>query len=101
MQVFKKDSPLAADMSTAILKLAESGKLQEIHEKWFCRLGCPTDRRKDSEPNQLHLSSFWALYLLSGAVTVLAFASTPDHNERGCRGGTFKFIFTHYQNFQS
>ncbi|KAK4366684.1 hypothetical protein RND71_014564 [Anisodus tanguticus] len=69
---FKKDSPLAADMSTAILKLAESGKLQEIHKKWFCRLGCPTDRRKDSEPNQLHLSSFWALYLLSGAVAVLA-----------------------------
>ncbi|XP_060188352.1 glutamate receptor 3.7 isoform X1 [Lycium barbarum] len=69
---FKKDSPLAADISTAILKLAESGKLQEIHDKWFCRLGCPTDRRKDSEPNQLHLSSFWALYLLSGAVTVLA-----------------------------
>ncbi|XP_055823221.1 glutamate receptor 3.7 isoform X2 [Solanum dulcamara] len=69
---FKKDSPLATDMSTAILKLAESGKLQEIHEKWFCQLGCPTDRRKDPEPNQLHLSSFWALYLLSGAVTVLA-----------------------------
>nr|BAL15054.1 glutamate receptor 3.1 [Solanum lycopersicum] len=69
---FKKDSPLANDMSTAILKLAESGKLQEIHEKWFCQLGCPTDRRKDSVPDQLHLSSFWALYLLSGAVTVLA-----------------------------
>ncbi|CAN4103478.1 unnamed protein product [Withania somnifera] len=69
---FKKDSPLATDMSTAILKLAESGKLQEIHKKWFCQLGCPTDRRKDTEPNQLHLSSFWGLYLLSGAVTVLA-----------------------------
>ncbi|KAF3674783.1 Glutamate receptor 3.7 [Capsicum annuum] len=69
---FKKDSPLATDMSTAILKLAESGKLQEIHEKWFCQLGCSTDRRKDSEPNQLHLSSFWALYLLSGAATLFA-----------------------------
>lgn len=69
---FKKDSPLATDMSTAILVLAESGKLQEIHEKWFCQSGCPTDRRKVSEPNQLHLSSFWALYLLSGAVTALA-----------------------------
>ncbi|XP_009765707.1 glutamate receptor 3.7 isoform X2 [Nicotiana tabacum] len=69
---FQKDSPLATDMSTAILKLAENGKLQEIHKKWFCQLGCPADRRKDSEPNQLHLSSFWALYLLSGAVTLLA-----------------------------
>ncbi|PHT96507.1 Glutamate receptor 3.7 [Capsicum chinense] len=69
---FKKDSPLATDMSTAILKLAESGKLQEIHEKWFCQLGCSTDRRKNSEPNQLHLSSFWALYLLSGAATLFA-----------------------------
>ncbi|KAK3031874.1 hypothetical protein RJ639_035644 [Escallonia herrerae] len=70
---FKRDSPLAVDLSTAILKLAESGKLQEIHRKWFCKAGCPSDRRPDSEPNQLHFSSFWGLYLLCGAFSVTAF----------------------------
>ncbi|KAM7495206.1 hypothetical protein LguiB_029815 [Lonicera macranthoides] len=70
---FKRDSPLAIDFSTAILNLAESGKLQEIHQKWFCKPTCVADRRRDSEPNRLHLSSFWGLYLLCGTFTVTAF----------------------------
>ncbi|XP_057954524.1 glutamate receptor 3.7-like isoform X1 [Malania oleifera] len=70
---FQRDSPLAIDMSTAILKLSESGRLQKIHEKWFCKMGCPGARREDSEPNKLHLSSFWGLYLLCGVTTITAF----------------------------
>lgn len=60
-------------MSTAILKLAENGKLQEINERWFCKMGCPGERRKSSEPNQLHLSSFWGLYILCGVSALTAF----------------------------
>ncbi|KAM1218400.1 hypothetical protein TB2_045524 [Malus domestica] len=37
---FPRDSPLAIDISSAILKLSESGTLQKIHEKWFCKMGC-------------------------------------------------------------
>lgn len=70
--VFHRGSPLAIDMSTAILKLAESGKLQAIYRKWFCQMGCPEERAKDSAPDQLHLSSFWGLYLLCGVFTVIA-----------------------------
>uniref|UniRef100_A0A5B7B3H3 Glutamate receptor n=1 Tax=Davidia involucrata TaxID=16924 RepID=A0A5B7B3H3_DAVIN len=70
---FPRDSPLAVDLSTAILKLAENGKLQQIREKWFCRKGCAADRRRVPEPNQLHLSSFWGLYLLCGGFTLTAF----------------------------
>ncbi|KAE8719228.1 Glutamate receptor 3.7 [Hibiscus syriacus] len=66
------DSALAIDMSTAILRLSESGKLQEIHARWFCKMGCPGERRRRSEPNQLHLASFWGLYLLCGAITLAA-----------------------------
>lgn len=73
MQAFQKDSPLAIDMSTAILKLSENGKMQEIHKKWFCKSGiCPTERRRNPDPNQLHLSSFWGLYLLSGVASFVA-----------------------------
>ncbi|XVE74479.1 hypothetical protein DITRI_Ditri12bG0020100 [Diplodiscus trichospermus] len=69
---FQRDSALAVDMSTAILKLSENGKLQDIHEKWFCKMGCPGARRGNSEPNQLHLVSFWGLYLLCGSIALAA-----------------------------
>ncbi|KAK6242527.1 Ionotropic glutamate receptor [Theobroma cacao] len=69
---FQRDSVLAVDMSTAILRLSENGMLQEIHKKWLCKMGCPGERRKNYEPNQLHLTSFWGLYLLCGCITLAA-----------------------------
>ncbi|XP_021293155.1 glutamate receptor 3.7 isoform X2 [Herrania umbratica] len=69
---FQRDSMLAVDMSTAILRLSENGMLREIHKKWFCKMGCPGERRKNYEPNQLHLTSFWGLYLLCGSITLAA-----------------------------
>ncbi|KAI3948796.1 hypothetical protein MKX01_022210 [Papaver californicum] len=67
---FKKGSPLAIDMSTAILRLSENGDLQKINEKWFCRTGCLLRRGRRSEPNQLHLVSFWGLFLLCAIFTM-------------------------------
>ncbi|KAK6141169.1 hypothetical protein DH2020_025087 [Rehmannia glutinosa] len=32
---FQRDSPLAIDLSTAILQLSENGELQRIHDKWL------------------------------------------------------------------
>ncbi|TKY48746.1 Glutamate receptor 3.7 [Spatholobus suberectus] len=69
---FRRDSPLAFDMSTAILKLSENGDLHKIHEKWFCKMGCPEERTSNSKPDQLHLVSFWGLYLSCGAVSLAA-----------------------------
>ncbi|XP_061363096.1 glutamate receptor 3.7-like [Gastrolobium bilobum] len=69
---FQRDSPLALDMSTAILKLSESGELQKIHDKWLCKMGCPGERNSNSEPDQLHLVSFWGLYLSCGVVSLAA-----------------------------
>nr|6VE8_A Chain A, Glutamate receptor 3.2 [Arabidopsis thaliana]6VEA_A Chain A, Glutamate receptor 3.2 [Arabidopsis thaliana] len=37
---FPRDSPLAIDMSTAILGLSETGQLQKIHDKWLSRSNC-------------------------------------------------------------
>ncbi|XAR55391.1 hypothetical protein NMG60_11035451 [Bertholletia excelsa] len=70
---FQRDSPLAFDMSTAILNLVETGKLQEIHERWFCKADCAAERGRSSKPKELHMSSFWALYLLCGILTLTAF----------------------------
>lgn len=68
---FQRDSPLAVDLSTAILALSENGDLQTIHEKWLSRAGCPS-QGVEEEANRLSLSSFWGLFLLSGIVCFLA-----------------------------
>lgn len=59
-------------MSTAILKLSEHGDLHKIHEKWFCKMGCPEERTSNSKPDQLHLVSFWGLYLSCAVVSLAA-----------------------------
>ncbi|KAK9133460.1 hypothetical protein Scep_012988 [Stephania cephalantha] len=69
--VFKRGSPLAMDLSTAILRLSESEDLKKIGDKWFCKDGCEAGRHV-SDPNQLHLDSFWGLFLLCGSVTLTA-----------------------------
>ncbi|KAK1326696.1 Glutamate receptor 3.4 [Acorus calamus] len=68
---FQRDSPLAIDMSTALLGLSENGDLQKIHDKWLNRQDCSTqDTQIDS--NQLSLSSFWGLFLICGVSCLLA-----------------------------
>lgn len=68
---FPKDSPLAVDISTAILTLSENGDLQRIHDKWLTRKGCSSEN-KEIGSNQLQLNSFLGLFLLCGMACFLA-----------------------------
>ncbi|KAK9164896.1 hypothetical protein Scep_000087 [Stephania cephalantha] len=68
---FPRDSPLAVDMSTAILTLSENGDLQRIHDKWLMRRAC-TSQSTELESDRLHLSSFWGLFLICGVACFLA-----------------------------
>ncbi|XP_027340160.1 glutamate receptor 3.4 isoform X3 [Abrus precatorius] len=67
---FQRDSPLAVDMSTAILQLSENGDLQKIHDKWLLKHDCTAEDNVDS--NKLSLSSFWGLFLICGIACILA-----------------------------
>ncbi|XP_054816643.1 glutamate receptor 3.4-like isoform X2 [Prosopis cineraria] len=69
---FQRDSPLAVDMSTAILQLSENGDLQKIHDKWLLKNECSATQNNDENSNQLSLSSFWGLFLISGIACLLA-----------------------------
>lgn len=69
---FKRDSPLATTLSLAIMELSENGKLQEIHDNWFCKKGCSSGVGGDSEPNQLQMSSFFGLYIICGVFSLTA-----------------------------
>ncbi|KAF3577883.1 hypothetical protein DY000_02035035 [Brassica cretica] len=72
--VFKRDSPLAIDMSTAILNLTETRKQKRILKKWLCKKSCGEKSEwNQPEPNQFHLKSFEGLYLFCVAITVSAF----------------------------
>ncbi|KAH7557354.1 hypothetical protein JRO89_XS11G0130300 [Xanthoceras sorbifolium] len=68
---FPRDSPLAVDMSTAILKLSENGDLQRIHDKWLLRSACTLQGAK-LEVDRLQLNSFWGLFLLCGLASMAA-----------------------------
>ncbi|XP_021736975.1 glutamate receptor 3.6-like [Chenopodium quinoa] len=68
---FPQDSPLAVDMSTALLKLSENGDLQRIHDKWLRRKACSSQDTK-LEVDRLELKSFWGLFLICGIACVLA-----------------------------
>lgn len=67
---FQRDSPLAVDMSTAILQLSENGDLQKIHDKWLLKHDC-TAQLDDIDSNKLSLSSFWGLFLICGIACLL------------------------------
>ncbi|XP_018679350.2 glutamate receptor 3.1-like isoform X1 [Musa acuminata AAA Group] len=69
--VFPRDSPLAVDMSTAILTLSENGDLQRIHDKWLTRAACISET-DEIDSQRLHLSSFWGLFLICGTSCFLA-----------------------------
>ncbi|KAG8632218.1 hypothetical protein MANES_18G003400v8 [Manihot esculenta] len=68
---FPRDSPLAIDMSTAILALSENGDLQRIHDKWLMHSGCSSDST-ELESDRLQLKSFSGLFLICGLACFLA-----------------------------
>ncbi|GFY87740.1 glutamate receptor 3.6 [Actinidia rufa] len=67
---FPWDLPLAADISTAILKLSENGGLLRIHDKWLVRSACSSYGAK-LEVDCLQLRSFSGLFLLCGLACLL------------------------------
>ncbi|CAM8951706.1 hypothetical protein QQ045_018405 [Rhodiola kirilowii] len=68
---FQRDSPLALDLSTAILQLSENGDLQRIHDKWLTNGACSVQTNQ-VDSSQLSLNSFWGLFLICFIVCVLA-----------------------------
>ncbi|KAL8255281.1 hypothetical protein R6Q59_033502 [Mikania micrantha] len=119
---FKRDSPLATTLSLSIMQLSENGKLQEIHDKWFCERGCSSGVVIENEPNQLQMSSFYGLYMICGIFSVTALvlfllqtirqyiyykqkqmldlrspvsvqSSSSSSSSRGCYGVVFNFCY--------
>lgn len=71
-QAFQRDSPLAVDLSTAILQLSENGDLQKIHNKWLTHEECSMQITDVSDDSRLSLKSFWGLFLICGIVCFIS-----------------------------
>ncbi|XP_078149349.1 glutamate receptor 3.4-like isoform X1 [Carex rostrata] len=69
---FPRDSPLAMDLSTAILTLSENGDLQRIHDKWLTRTHCDSQADTVVDANRLSIGSFAGLFLICGIACVIA-----------------------------
>lgn len=68
---FPRDSPLAVDLSTAILALSESGDLQRIHDKWLTVSPCSLDD-VELQSSRLRFKSFGGLFLVCGMACLVA-----------------------------
>ncbi|KAJ7958449.1 Glutamate receptor [Quillaja saponaria] len=72
--VFPIGSPLAADMSRAILKVTEGDNMTKIEKAWFRSKGSCSDplSRPDNSASSLGLDSFWGLFLIASVASVSA-----------------------------
>ncbi|KAG5401461.1 hypothetical protein IGI04_016068 [Brassica rapa subsp. trilocularis] len=75
--VFPIGSPLVADVSRAILKVAESTKGRDLEHAWFKKKDetCPDpvtnpDPNPSTKSRQLGVDSFWVLFLVAFAMCV-------------------------------
>ncbi|EOA25081.1 hypothetical protein CARUB_v10018389mg [Capsella rubella] len=70
---FPRNSPLAVDVSAAILQLSENGDMQRIRDKWLLRKACSL-QGAEIEVDRLELKSFWGLFVVCGVACILALA---------------------------
>jgi ionotropic glutamate receptor len=73
-QAFPKGSPYVADLSRAILNLTESDEMSAIERKWFGDAeGCAAQGSPFTS-DSLSFASFWGLFLVTGATSLLCCA---------------------------
>ncbi|XP_027100492.1 glutamate receptor 3.2 isoform X2 [Coffea arabica] len=106
---FPRDSPLAIDMSTAILSLSENGELQKIDDKWLNKSMCGP-QPQSSQSDQLNLESFWGLFLVCGVAFLIAllvyfwlmFCKFKQHCPETSESSRFGSSYSaHFQRFLS
>ncbi|KAG5225148.1 glutamate receptor [Salix suchowensis] len=70
--VFPIGSPLAPDVSRAILNLIDDDNMKQIEDKWFGKQSSCPDSSTSISSNSLSLRSFWGLFLIAGIASLSA-----------------------------
>ncbi|KAL5575315.1 hypothetical protein UlMin_017014 [Ulmus minor] len=83
--VFQKGSPIAIDVSEAILKLSENGNITLLEKKWLTPSDECSTMTNTNETQSLSLKSFWGIYLISGATSTIGFLLSLFRLQRSYR----------------
>ncbi|XP_027182307.1 glutamate receptor 2.3-like [Coffea eugenioides] len=70
---FPIGSPLAPDVSRAILNVTQGSQILEIEKKWHLETSSCQDFNTSSTPGSLDIGSFRGLFLIMGIVAISAF----------------------------
>ncbi|CAB4277407.1 unnamed protein product [Prunus armeniaca] len=71
--VFPRGSPLVPEVTEAMLKVIESGKLRDLENNMLASLKClDSDAQKDSGDPSLSPNSFWVLFVFTGGTSTTA-----------------------------
>lgn len=74
MQPFQKNSPLAPDVSRAILEMKENGKMDQISRKWFGEGACGSSNATVADSRRLTVNNFKGLFFITGISSFSALA---------------------------
>ncbi|KAL2341813.1 hypothetical protein Fmac_009753 [Flemingia macrophylla] len=69
--MFQKGSPLARDVSKAILNLSEKAELKRLEEKWLVTSHDCSNVTSNNNTESLKLRSLWILFVISGATSTI------------------------------
>ncbi|OIW10389.1 hypothetical protein TanjilG_05537 [Lupinus angustifolius] len=91
--MFQKGSPVAKDVSKAILQLLEQGEIKKLEDKWLNPSGECSNSVISTNAETLKLGNLWVLYVFSGGITTLCFilptiyslkySQTPQNHAQG------------------
>ncbi|XVF82367.1 hypothetical protein PTKIN_Ptkin16aG0041200 [Pterospermum kingtungense] len=74
--VFPRGSPLASDMSEAILELKEAGKLKQMEEDMYSYSDCSSSKSDETVSRGIGPGAFSGLFILSGGASASALLIT-------------------------
>ncbi|XP_054777990.1 glutamate receptor 2.7-like [Prosopis cineraria] len=69
--VFQKGSPVAKDISKAILQLSEQGELTNLEANWLYSSKDCSNNTDSNDTQSLKLGSFWVLFVISGVTSTI------------------------------
>ncbi|KAI5386776.1 glutamate receptor 2.7 [Lathyrus oleraceus] len=78
--MFQKGSPLARDVSKAILQLLEKGELRKLEDIWLNPKDACSNSLNSKSTESLKLGSLWILYVISGSTSTICFIVSAIHS---------------------
>lgn len=72
LQVFPKGSPYLPDISEAIVKIAEKGKLKELQDSLTSSYKCSASEDSNENHERLEFSSFMGLFVIAWIIPAIA-----------------------------